>query len=90
MLTHGLSTCLAAHTDPTHRPAPFTHPLQAYETADGKLDTKKREAALLARYQEVGMWVRGLEGASGWLRWCIVVWFVGERNIVWFVGERKC
>jgi hypothetical protein len=26
---------------------------QAYETADGKLDTQKREAALLARYQEV-------------------------------------
>lgn len=26
---------------------------EAYETADGKLDTAKREAALQARYQEV-------------------------------------
>lgn len=29
---------------------------QAYETADGKLDTQKREAALMARYQEVSEW----------------------------------
>ncbi len=35
------------------------HTTQAYETADGKLDTQKREAALLVRYQEVRGYGRG-------------------------------
>lgn len=47
----GLRGCLGLTCHhPPHQPLTVT---QAYETADGKLDTKKREAALLARYQEV-------------------------------------
>jgi hypothetical protein len=32
---------------------------ESYETAEGKLDLAKREAALMERYQEVSQWSRG-------------------------------